>query len=588
MPEIPQSTGPNARRAPLPAPLANPGMASPDAFGASIARGLQHGAEAVHKANDDRDTIEAMDGMNQFLVSDHEKMSEFRSRTGANAKGLTEEAAEDYRKRQDEFEAKISSPGAKKKFRQATDARYAQRNSPILIEHQRDQMRAYEADTLSGSIKNIHLDALNDGSDDAIANADRISAITYQRLADMQGIDPQTRDLALRANAATLYGAAIEQDIEADNWKGAQDRLAKFGDRLDKGTRTTLEAKIREGGLNQQAQDISDTIFKSGYATTKADADRMVSAEKNADLRQLAQTKVDQEWARREAALSAARGATFEGIAKEIEAGGDVDALIAKHPDAAALELADRNHLRNLASDIASNKQPDPGGDRWLDLINEAETSPAAFIKRDLRLERGILPREEWRALADQQARMRGGILKADDKTPIPQGIFSANDIANNAMREFGMNPDAKDSKQDPNVLAFKRQFNRAIIAKGGHTKLTEPDMEKIAAGLLVKHRIANKGAFGREYFTEVPRFLLSGMDRAAFSERDVPADYRGGIVDDLKKAGLSDKEITPELIIEGYNQKLASEGEAKEKAKAKVNYGDPDDMSPFQGGIQQ
>ena len=574
MPEIPRSLGPQVRTAPLPAPLANPGMASPDAFGAAIGEGLGRGGvmalRAQQQAEEDRDDIEAADALNQFAELDHKKMAEFRSRTGGNARGVLDEAGEDYKKRQEEFSKKLTRPGAQQRFREMTDARWANRNSAIITEHQVEQLRRYEADTLDGLVKTTQLDALDVGTDEALIEADRRAALTLERRLDLDGADPQTRDLTLRANRDTLVGAFIEQDIAADNWKGAKARLDKFGDTMSKGKRATLEAKVREGGLNQQAQDTADLIT-GAPDMTKADMDKAVaSLKEDADLRQRTQVKVDQEWARRESAIREARVAAVDEIAKEVQAGADPVNVLAKHENRAALTAQDVEELHGLAARVASRNEPQPNGERWQELLNEASADPRAFMARNFRMELGKITRREYEEFARHKAAMIAGTLKKDATDPIPQGIFSANDIANNAMREVGMNPEVKDGKQDPAALAFKRQFNKAIIAKGGHTKLTEPDMEKIAAGLLVKHQIQKKGFLGRDYSVEIPRFQLPGMDKAAFSPDQVPDNYRKEIDDALIKRGKPAGSLQGDAYMQAY-EKLLERDALKEAAKPAV-----------------
>lgn len=575
MPEIPRSLGPSVRTAPLPAPLANPGMASPDAFGAAIGEGLGRGGvmalRARQEAEDDRDDIEAADALNQFAELDHQKMAEFRSRTGGNARGVLDEAGEDYRKRQEEFAKKLTRPGAQQRFREMTNARWANRNSAIITEHQTEQLRRYEADTLDGLIKTTQLDALDVGTDEALIEADRRAALTLQRRLDLEGADPQTRDLALRANRDALFSAAIDKDIDADNWKGAKARLDKFGDTMSQGKRTALEAKVREGGLNQMAQDTADEITNAADMT-KADMDKAVASLTDADLRQRTQVKVDQEWSRREEALKIARGKVFGELAKAADEGADVEALIIKHEDKDALTQEDKDHLRGIAARRARRQEPPAGSPDYYKLRRAASVLPQQFITEDLNLWRGRIPESERQGLIELQADMLGRTTPGS-KERKPSGLLTVSDIASRSLRSMGINGGIEKGQRDPRADAFERLFDMAIQAEGGTQNLTNAQMEAIANRLMAEETrtvaaggvgkfinitgmglpgmIAGIGIDGTE---KVRAFEQPGADRRAFSINQVPDSY---LQEASKARDKNGNPPTEQMILNAYNASL-------------------------------
>lgn len=576
MPEIPQSTGPRVRTAPLPTPLANPGMARPDAFGASIAEGLQRGAMQVDDANqrydaalrqaeEDQDDIEAMNAANGFIEEDHQRMTEFRAREGGNAKNLLADASTDYKKRQEEHGKKLTRPGAREKFRQITDARWANRNSAILGEHQANELEKYETQTLEAGIRNTHLDALDEGTDDALIRADRLTNLQRQEIADRKGLDPQTRDLLHRADREALFASAIEQNIEAGDWKAAKARLDKFGESaLSEGKRTVLSAKIREGGLNQEAQDTADTIFKSGFATKKADADRMVAAIKDADLRQRTQTKVDQEWARREAHIADTRGATYENLSKAVDAGADVERLLLTDPNAVTLEQADKDRLRLTAARAAERKAPPALSSRFYELRNLAAVSPQTFARLDLRLERGVITEDERGRLMEMQADETAARRTANGKAKPVRGIMSIEDVGNTILRSIDINPNVVDGKIDPRALEFKTQFDRAIVAAGGADNLETEQIRDIAKRLVVEETRKEDRGFlnpmrlirGDSYDVKVRAFEAPGADKRAFTLSQVPAEY---VNEALKMKGKDGKPPSELQILNAYNASISS-----------------------------
>lgn len=574
MPEIPKSLGPQVRTAPLPAPLANPNMASPDAFGAAIGEGLNRGGmmalRARQEAEDDRDDIEAADALNQFAELDHQKMSEFRSRTGGNARGVLDEAGTDYRKRQEEFAKKLTRPGAQKRFREMTDARWANRNSAIITEHQTEQLRRYEVATLDGLIRTTQLDALDVGTDAALIEADRRAALTLQRRLDLEGADPQTRDLALRANRDALFSAAIEQDIQGDNWKGAKARLDKFGDTMSEGKRKALEAKVRDGGLNQQAQDAVDQMFSQNPAT-KAEVDKWVSMLGDEDMRDRTQTKVDQEWNRREEAIKIARGKTYGEIAKAVDAGADPEAMILKHEDAAALTQEDKDHLRGIAVRRARRQEPQAGSPDYYKLRRAASVLPQQFITEDLNLWRGRIPESERQGLIELQADMLGRATPGS-KERKPSGLLTVSDIASRSLRSMGINGSIEKGERDPRADAFERLFDLAIQAEGGTQNLTNAQMEAIANRLMAEEtrevaaggvgkfwRWATFGAaglagIGVDGTEKVRAFEMPGADKRAFSINQVPDSY---LQEASKARDKNGNPPTEQMILNAYNASL-------------------------------
>jgi hypothetical protein len=570
---IEQYGQPVVRARPLDAPLVNPGIASPDAFGLAIAEGINRGAHGIAVANKlrereeaTRDEVEAFDAYNRFIDEENDRAAEFLTRTGGRAVGLPEEARTAHDKSRDSLAQGLTRPGARERFNQLAERRWAQTDARIQG-HTAAEVKRHTAQTYEGTIDRLAADAINESTPEALDQAARMRFATRQRQGQLVGTDAQTLELQHRADEAKLYGGAIEAAIEGGEWSNGKALLARYGERLPKEVRVGLESRLRDGGQNQQAQDTSDTIFRSGYATTKAAADRMVGQIADADLRQRTQVKVDQEWARREAALADARGATFESIAKAVEGGGDVEELLAQAPDAAALKEEDRRALRDVAKRTAARQEPAEGSDAYYLLRNAAAVAPQAFLATDLRTYRGRIPKGELAAMVELQADMRGQATRTSGKDAKPaRGILSAEEIANNALRGIDINPNAADGKIDPRALAFKNQFDRALVAAGGADHLDSEGIKSIANRLMAEEvrKVSRSGwnpmrLFLGDTYDETSRaFESPGADRRAFAVGQIPGDTLPQVVQALRSAGIQSP--TEEQILRAYNTTISTQ----------------------------
>lgn len=592
------------RLRPKDAPLRDPGMASPDAFGAPIAEGVRRGvldsAQALAIANQ-RNEREAQEARTARLMARANELSAAEDEIlygengamaaeGEAAAKATDDYDDRFTKKAREIAETLEDPRDREEFNGMAERRRAGTRSRVMS-RARTVTDRYKVDTMDASIVRDRTDALrvfqdafDNGSPEEIARATaRLSASVDTQVATRRHLELNLRksskeaaDLLVQKDASDTYSGAIDALVARGKFKEARTYFEQVKPQILPGQRDAYAKDLAAGATNQEAQDITDGLFKSGYAVTKADADRMVSQLADADLRDRVQTKVDREWARREAHIEEARTAAVEELALGIEAGGDPDELITKHADKAALKASDIEAIHSLAGRVASRQEPKPSGERWQELINEAHGDPAAFMKRNLRLELGKITRQEYEEFARHKAAMIAGKLKNDDTDPIPAGVFTAEEIGKNALREFGIDPSIKDGQfVDKRALSFLRVYSQAIQARGGSKKLTEKDQEKIAADLLVKHRLAGRGFFGQEIFKEVPRFEVPGMaDRAVFSTRDIPPDYRARVRKDLmEKAKLSESEITPQLELDAYHSLVAGElmkkKQTEDKAKA-------------------
>jgi hypothetical protein len=565
--EIDTYGGRKVRTRPLDAPLVNPSIASPDAFGAAIgqgARGLVLDLAKVRQhADDDIADTEALEARNKYLDARNKQMANYLQETGKVALDLPDRGRVDHDALRDATMAELKTPAGKERFRQMMDAQWV-REGGQLESHRANQQREYQTGTIEASILHTGTEALRAGTPKALEDGERLMRLDRQRLGDMVGMPGVAIENQHQRDRATLYGAAIEGKISGSQWADAKDYLARYGDRLDENKRADFSRRIADGGLNQQAQDTADEIM-ADPTRTRAQAYEGVAMLDDADLRQRTLAKVDQEFAHREAALAQARGDTFERLAKAVEEGADPDDLLAKDADAPALDQRDRDTLRRVGENAAHRRQPAALGERYYTLRTLAAEMQDEFMATDLRLERGRMPESERGALMEMQADMRAR-RAGGAGSKVPRGLLGIEDVANNTLRGIGINPAPEKGVVDPRALAFKGQFDRAVLAGGGADKLTSIDMQRIADGLVLEEsrKVKRSGWNPASWFgsgeVEVPtrRFEMPGAARAAFSAEQVPAADRDRARAALVKRGIANP--TAEQILDTYNKALAAQ----------------------------
>lgn len=586
---------------PKDAPLINPNIASPDAFGAAIAEGVARGAHGLGAAQRIRDEEQARARRTRVISRDNE-LSEAEDSIlydpasgvmfaqGEGAAKATTDYDDRFNKKVQEIAQTLDDPLDREMFTQAAENRRAatrsrvmSRSSATLRKHEQDTTEAGIIRSRSDALR-IFSDAVDNGSPEELARATGVITSSIDRQTkgrhylerDLRKSDAASADLLAFKDGSDTHTGAIEALVSRGKFKEAQAYFESSKQQIDPDRRDAITGTLKAGGLNQEAQSYADTIFKSGYATTKADADKMVAqipADK-ADLRDRTQTKVDQEWARRQVNVKEARGATYERLSKVIDNGGDVEQFLASDPDAASLEQIDKDRLRLTAERAINRTAPPSGSDEYYLLRNAAAVKPDAFINEDLRLYRGIIAKDELDRMRELQADMRGAGAKAAGKGAKPaRGILTAEEVGNDVLESIGINPNREDGKLDPRARAFKNQLDRAILSAGGTEELDAEAVRKIANRLVLEDvravaagkigTLANYAGGGLPGMlfgigvdgTEKARsFEAPGADRRAYTLQQIPSDQIAKVRAALINQGTAEKDLNEDLIITTYN----------------------------------
>lgn len=582
MPEIPQSTGPNVRRAPLPAPLANPGMASADAFGAVVGEGLQRGADIAHRAKEeaeeDRDRVDAMNAQNKFVEAENKRNLDYRNRTGVNAKDLTKEAEEAYRKSQEEIEATLTSARAKERFRMSTDSRWANQSSAALADHQRTQLDAYETDTMLASAEVARQDSLNGFTtiDTALAK----QQMTRNYLAFKKGEAPEVTAIKDQNDRDKTIGDFIAQQQKLGDTAGAEKAFELHKDKLSPDVRAVIEQDLAKASLATKSQTYADAIMQDPQQT-KAKAYQQLKMIKDPALRASAAVNVEREFAQRKAVKDEVQASSYESMVDRIEAGESYDSIVQADPSLVGLlDEREQTALRGIEQRTIDRAEPEEWGPDYTASRNTASLFPEDFANQDLRLLKGKVRRSEYDDLNQRQQAIRAMLNKADDKTPeVTKGFLTVEDRVNAALRSIEVNPGSVDGVIDPRATTFRMLMDKKVRAAGGVGKVTAEQVKQFADDLILEREfvdpagivgkyvrwstagIAGLVGIGVDGTKKIRAFDVPGYENAAFDINQVPTADRSRAIQALNAAGVMDP--TAGEIIEYHNATIMRNAQA-------------------------
>lgn len=594
MPTIPQATGSTVRRAPLPTPLANPGMASPDAFGASVADGLQRGGDSVYRAEmenarvkkeaeDDRDRTDAQNAHNIFIEAENKRNVDYRNRTGENAKELTKQAQEEFKKSQEEIESTLTSEGAKKRFRMATDTRWSTQSSAMLEDHQRTQLDAYESQTMEGSALLARQDALNGMTSIEASLAKQ--QMTRNYIAHKKGEAAELTALQHQADADATIGDFITQQTKLGDPIGAQKAFDQHKDKLSPNLRAVIEEDLNQAKVSVKAQTYAAAIMQDPNQS-KALAYQQLKQIDNPELRERTRINVEREFAQREEVKREVQGNTYEETFDAIDAGQSYDEIVAKNPGLIGLLTENQTAaLRQAEQNTINRKEPEEWGPEYTEARNTSSYFPDDFAKMNLRLLKGRVRKSEYDDLNERQQAVRALQAKSDGAgSDTAKGFITIDQQVKAALRSIDIDPSEMSRGADRTAAQasadrFTMLMDKKVRAAGGASKVTPEMVKEFSDELLIEREYVVPAGFagravnymtaglsgfagiGVDGKTTVREFTLPAYDNAAFSFDQMSATQRKVAAEALWKAGVFNP--TPDEIIEWHTSTLYKNAKA-------------------------
>jgi len=548
---------------PLSAPLTNPGIASPDAFGAPIAAGARSGLQSAFRGQQLREQerekvadTKAMDAYLKLSEADGQLSSKSKLKTGANARGLPDAYNQEYAKLVAAQSSSLKDdPDAQQVFAQMAERRRVASVDDIQRHADRELLNFQKSTWEAGQMR-ARMDGQNGiiSLDESLAQQDG----NRRRLSDIEGIPAAEHEILWQADKDKTIAGFISQKQQSGDLDAAQQTLDKYATAMSPDLRAKITADLSNAKESMKAQTYAAAIMQNPNQT-KAQAYQQLKMIDNPELRERTRINVEREFAQRDAVKAEAQGSTYESFADAIDAGESYDELIAKNPLAAGVLTESQSAaLRRAEQNAINRRQPEEWGDAYVTARNTWSEFPEEFAKMDLRTYKGRVTKAEWDDLNERQQQTKAQLTRSVTKTPeVARGFQTINEVVKSTLREIGINPNVEDGEIDPRALSFTRQMDKRVEALGGAAVVTNDQIRKIADDLLIEVTVEKEdgGWFWFDSKEQVRTFELPNADRIAYSVEQIPAQDRARAIKALADAGIVDPR--PDEIMEYYNGSL-------------------------------
>lgn len=351
--------------------------------------------------------------------------------------------------------------------------------------------------------------------------------------------DPDLRAEFVKSQMAKAYLGTISHLIDNKQNTAAKGYFDQVKDQLDTATQDKVKGVLQTAATQDDALnlalDVKNTV-KGGISAQEKELDnRFKSGKINAQVHDMALQKLRADNAQRRS----------EEAEYDKNILGQVWDLKNKNPNAALTDLPTGTlayiQHRGLGPHVDNILASGPATDNprlFLDLMSQAASDPANFIKQDPTIFRGQLSDAHYRQIEAAYT----GINKQDVKA------MEANKLVHAALGDTkasllaaGINLSPKPNTGDAKQLdTFMANLHDQIVAaqqdKG--TPLTRDEARSIALGSLKDQALAGTGYFGTTIGqTHMPAWKMAPEQRAA--DWDIPAQDRSGITQSLRNNGL-------------------------------------------------
>lgn len=322
---------------PLSAPLVNPGIASADAMGASVAQGAQTGLgaafhgqalrdKAAADAQADRDDFDVLDADNQLVDATNDLKAKALQTQGKNAIGLSDRTRAEYDKLVEERTKSLTSPQAKAMFAQRAAQRWGTLDASI-VSHAEGEITKFKETTLQGAIDREGMEAIDSMDPARIADAEKKRFVARQALSSMKGVD---LDVEHAKDASDLYASATDRFLSAKDWKGAAAFYEANKGKILPSVRDKLQVAIKEGAVQNLAEVATAeiTMPKDGITPTRTQAMSQANKIEDPEVRSRTVASVKSLYVEREQAHESDQQASYNELQKVLrDNGGDLNQL---------------------------------------------------------------------------------------------------------------------------------------------------------------------------------------------------------------------------------------------------------------------
>ena len=536
MPRVPRFGSQQVREAPLPSARITT-QVTPEEFGAGIGRSLTNVGQVVQEQRNKADDIMVFDADRELGEFENNALyhpeSGALTRRGRDAFDMPEQVRADYAAKVNEIEARLTSPGAKQKFRRLTVGRERGINRTVQ-RHVAAEIKKFEDESTENYLKNARANAaFNYNDPERVGVEIARQKMALSAYAQRNGLPADWTKNKIESAESQTHVAVIERMLVNN-----QDRMAKAYFKANKsgitGEHITgVEKALEAGSLRGESQRRADAIFEaSDDFTTQLATARKIGDPK---LRDEVVSRVKQRNSEQATATAQEQRQAKDDSWEIIASGEGKDAIPVT--TWAKLNGADQQAIVTFLQKRASGEAIDTDWEAYYSL---ARLDPKALAQVNLNDFRTKLANTEFKqAVAWQRAGQT-----ALSKGVAPEG--TTQQLINSALKEHKMADKLKGQ--------FTSRVYQTIDEEQQNLgrKLTTKERQQIIDTLMIEGEIftenwpwdPNKRAFEIETNEERRRFYV----------KDVPPPEREKIEAALRR---QKQPVTDENVMRLYNQKL-------------------------------
>lgn len=295
-------------------------------------------AQERHKA----DTAEAESALSEFQRAQSDLFynpeSGYLNKQGRDAYKGRETTAEQLRKLQQDYSAKLSSPAAQAMFNKSAGA-YVTRGLTDIDRHASRGLQAWEQGSAQALVDNSIENAVTHWNDTERLEEQRaVGRAQLQDLAAMRGDGAEKIAEDLQTYDSSFYSTAVNAALASSSAE-AEDVLGKYRDRMEGPDILKVEKAIATKKKAEETASIASmTSIMSARiidtTETRQEAIDEVNKIEDGALRESVMKDTMYRYGQKKTAISEERAAAFESAEDFVMNGGDVTAFKAQNPDA--------------------------------------------------------------------------------------------------------------------------------------------------------------------------------------------------------------------------------------------------------------
>lgn len=377
---------------------------------------------------------------------------------GKNALPLPEAIATEYRDVAGGIAQGLTTPKQQMAFARLS-AQHEQNLDLTIRRHVMGEMQSYEGSELTAFVENKRSNAIANSQDPRRVFEELGAAVdAIHASAPRLGLGPEAIQHQVEATQTATHVGVIDSLLAQGQSRAAQVYFEETKDQITGGAADKIQKAIAEGQLRGQAQQTADGILAKGG--TLAEQRDQVKAIADPELRDAVEQRIEHEASIQEKQQRDQQEATAKNAYDAVDRTHSVDSI----PPATWLGLTggSRSALREYADRLAKGTPVETDPVKYYGLMTQAGETPDTFLKVNLLEYKTALDTADFKQLTDLQLSIRKGDREAAQRTLAPFDVN--NELVNDALTQYGIDPKAKDTTPQGKANAQLRQMLRDSI----------------------------------------------------------------------------------------------------------------------------